>query len=512
MDLQEILSRLRANDPSLERLDLTDRNIGDDYVQSLSQALLTNRKLINLKLARNPIGVKGAQALSLVLRENSSLTSLDLHTTNIGDEGIKYLAEALKSNRSLFKLNLYDTHIGDEGIKYLVDALVTNRSLTTLNLMKNEISAQGVSYLSQVLMSNTTLNRLYVELKCGDEGIRELSNALKNNKSLSFLNLGDNVISDEGLNFLSEALKVNNFLKYLYLQGCPEYNEKGLYYLFEGLKYNSSLISLHLVYISRSSLNYLKEALKINISLRYVPFEKDPNPSPADVSLWAEISRLLNINKDPDKYKKGYKLKLERREKYMAHTPYYEARALFQSGEADRENTIRYYITHPEEFSRNHPEYLLTFLNLFYQDYALISFLYTQKVIKVLVTYLIQDITKGLENRETYLRLDGIIKYFQNRYLQLYIFKLLLEYLGSRLITNTNYYIEDDPPLKEFLLTYLLAFADIYPEGRTLYNKLVSPSLKNPHREKEEEEGEEEEEEEHIKKRSKCPIFQEMEI
>ncbi len=48
--------------------------------------------------------------------------------------------------------------------------------------------------------------------KIGDEGAKDLAEALKVNTSLEMIDLGSNKIGDEGAKDLAEALKVNTSL------------------------------------------------------------------------------------------------------------------------------------------------------------------------------------------------------------------------------------------------------------------------------------------------------------
>jgi len=179
------LQRLRENDPSLTELDLSYKNIGDDGVKSISDALRKNTSLITLYLTKNDIGDDGVKSLSNTLHENTTLTELILDYNKIGDDGVKSLSAALRASTSLTALNLVKNMIRDEGAKSLSDALRTNTSLTILYLDNNKIRDEGAKSFSDILRTNTTLTEINLyENYIGAEGKRELQAALSQNGSL----------------------------------------------------------------------------------------------------------------------------------------------------------------------------------------------------------------------------------------------------------------------------------------------------------------------------------------
>ena len=103
--------------------------------------------------------------------------------------------------------NLQQNNIGDEGIKELTEALKTNTTLTTLNLQQKNIGDEDIKALAEALKTNTTLTTLNLQQNnIGDEGIEALAEALKTNKTLKTLNLQQNNIGDEGVKKLAFIL------------------------------------------------------------------------------------------------------------------------------------------------------------------------------------------------------------------------------------------------------------------------------------------------------------------
>jgi Ran GTPase-activating protein (RanGAP) involved in mRNA processing and transport len=90
--------------------------------------------LTSLVLRGNDIGEQEAKHIADTLRENKILTYLKLSYNYIIKEGAKYIADAIKE-KTLNTLNLASSYMGYEG----VNSLKENKTLTFLNLNYNEI-------------------------------------------------------------------------------------------------------------------------------------------------------------------------------------------------------------------------------------------------------------------------------------------------------------------------------------------------------------------------------------
>lgn len=110
----------------------------------------------------------------------------------------------------------------------IIDIIILDKSEIIIEAKK--VRNKGSKIIASVLKFPTNLQKLTL-IECGikkDGGIF-LGNALENNKTLKYLNLGDysqkplfnwgnwNIIEDEGVNSISNALKTNNVLEELHL-------------------------------------------------------------------------------------------------------------------------------------------------------------------------------------------------------------------------------------------------------------------------------------------------------
>ena len=82
----ELLQRIRDNDPTLTILDLKNNQIGPAEAEVLAIALQSNTAVTRLNLQNNQIGILGAKALANLLQNNTTLTTIDLGDGNIGVE------------------------------------------------------------------------------------------------------------------------------------------------------------------------------------------------------------------------------------------------------------------------------------------------------------------------------------------------------------------------------------------------------------------------------------------
>jgi Ran GTPase-activating protein (RanGAP) involved in mRNA processing and transport len=187
-------------DPNLEieTWYLAGNCFASDSVKVLAAALEKNTKAKALWLKRNPVGAEGAAALGAMLAINRTLCLLDLHNAGLLDNGLRALLEPLldlQDMASLRHLYLDANGITQQGLAPLLAYLQTpsGRSLRSLSITMNEL---------------------------GDDGLIELTNALRGHPYLKRIALGSNACTEKCLdkvidNLLTcENLKSVNFGTY----------------------------------------------------------------------------------------------------------------------------------------------------------------------------------------------------------------------------------------------------------------------------------------------------------
>jgi hypothetical protein len=131
------------------------------------------------------------------------------------------LLKRLRANDlTLTDINLWDNDIRDEGIKDIVEALKDNRVLGRISLGKNNISNVGAKEIAGLIKVNPTLADINLwENNIGDPGTKEIAKALKVNRTLYSIDLGSNNITDVGATDIAEALETNQTLSFIDLWG-----------------------------------------------------------------------------------------------------------------------------------------------------------------------------------------------------------------------------------------------------------------------------------------------------
>jgi Ran GTPase-activating protein (RanGAP) involved in mRNA processing and transport len=133
-------------------------------------------------------------ALLFTTMSNTGCVEIDLSGCDITEKGAKIIAKALKEGAypSLRVLRLEENNIGN-GVEDIADALKGNKTLTTLSLAHNELGDENVKVLANALKHNTSLNTLDVtNTDFGDESAFALTSMLHVNESLKTLHIDHN--------------------------------------------------------------------------------------------------------------------------------------------------------------------------------------------------------------------------------------------------------------------------------------------------------------------------------
>lgn len=219
----KIVIKYALNKRNCKRIRLRENFITAHGCSILSEGLYNNQNLESLDLRKNQISDMGVQFLSLAI-VYSNLKTLNLESNEITAEGAVYLAQILKNSRTLAELYLSKNHLGNRGTEILANALSTEQSsLQHLYLGQNEITDEGVKYLSEMLKNNRILTWLWLtENEIGNDGIEYLCNSLADsNITLEWLFVNSNrLITDSCIDDLIHMLKRNSTLKTLYLNNC----------------------------------------------------------------------------------------------------------------------------------------------------------------------------------------------------------------------------------------------------------------------------------------------------
>jgi hypothetical protein len=260
------------------------------------------------------------------LRDNDpTLVELEFHPFDIDDEKILELIPAIKDNKWLKKFYLHTIDIDDTSIKELLNALINNSVLwprfECLELWSGaeggggEIRDEGARKLAIALRNNHSLTKLELYAQgITTTGIKELADALKDNHPLTELKLPCNFIVCIGAKALAAVLNQNSSLLCLDLSG-NRIGPEGAKSLATALKDNQTLIelALHSNDIGNDGADELAIALKNNYTLLYITLSNrsrsawdKANEYPAIKEIRAIINRNFQLrDKMHEAVKKG---------------------------------------------------------------------------------------------------------------------------------------------------------------------------------------------------------------
>jgi Ran GTPase-activating protein (RanGAP) involved in mRNA processing and transport len=203
------LVQMIARSKNSSEIVLTGNKLNDEDIRIVINRAINNQQCTNLKLVDCQITPTGAKILADVLFNNKTLIRLSLSNNQLGDKGVQSLSNALSANdNSLKKLDLSQNDITDEGVDYLAQMLKTNTILTHLSLSNNRITDQGVQLLNDALQNrNKTLQVLSLTQNklLTDACLHFIINIFQHNQSLKKLSINDCNLSKKGKDRLKRA-------------------------------------------------------------------------------------------------------------------------------------------------------------------------------------------------------------------------------------------------------------------------------------------------------------------
>ena len=311
----ESLARALAANSTLEELDISRNNIGDEGIGHIGTALLTNTTLKildiskcvqtvwlpeNLDTGGGGNHMNGRVHICTALQKNTTLKTLNFSCCGLSDLVAESLARALAVNCTLEELNISDNEIGDNGIGHIGTALLNNTTLKILNISNCASSVRvsrgrlytdtdsncikGRVHICTALQKNTTLKTLNFSW-CGvsDLVAESLARVLAVHTSLEELDISNNNIGDKGIGHIGTALMNNTTLKILNISKCFRGHDtdsnciKGRVHICTALQKNTTLKVVNFDCSDLSDLvaESLARALEVNSSLEEVIIDEN---------------------------------------------------------------------------------------------------------------------------------------------------------------------------------------------------------------------------------------------
>ena len=214
-------------------------NFTSDIAQPLAEELHYNTQIESLALIR----IKDSKAFNILMFEfiqNKSVSSLALHAVKLDVEGGRTLRDVMRENTALRRMNIFSSIDSIDVAQSLAEGLQYSTGLETLEL----------GWISDSKVSNT------------------LMFGLKQNNSLSSLELWDVKLDVEGGRALRDVMRENTILRKMTIHKSI-YSIDAAPPLAEGLQYNTGLHTLSLHWIDTSGvMKTLIEGLSCNNTIQ----------------------------------------------------------------------------------------------------------------------------------------------------------------------------------------------------------------------------------------------------
>lgn len=146
---------------------------------------------------------------------NTSLTSLDLSCNGIDDPAGAYIARLLKRNSALVNVALGSNHLGPLACRTFGESLRSNSTLKTLSLESNSLTcngrdSSGLRDLAETLRDNETLTSVNLwRCAIGAEAGAALARGMESNHWITFLEIGQNGVAMSDQHKIKAALDEN---------------------------------------------------------------------------------------------------------------------------------------------------------------------------------------------------------------------------------------------------------------------------------------------------------------
>lgn len=208
----------------VEMVDINGNHVSASDVRKLWKAVSTSISLRALCVASNNLGPEGASALQKALEKNTYLTWLDLSLNEVGPSGACAIASLIADPASaLTKINLYGNHLNAAGVQALCAALKTNRTVKWLGLGNNNATDAVCSDFAEMLESNHTLEELDIRLNeiTAEGAIVLATQGLTQNNTLTTITFSGNHVEASGAEEIAKVLlQPRTSLQTLDLSSC----------------------------------------------------------------------------------------------------------------------------------------------------------------------------------------------------------------------------------------------------------------------------------------------------
>ena len=245
----EQISKILKNNYSIRYIDFHSQNITDDILPTLIKPIYDK----NIKI-------------------------LDLGGNNITSRGCETISEYLKTVPSAQKLYFRNNSkllFKSDGVKFICEGLINNENIEFLEFSNMEITGCGI-YIGEIIKNKSNFKFLFLKnckLNCKD--FKSIFGEIENSVSIKEVDIsGNNMGGDKALQYIGEAIKNNKSLSYLGMENI-NINMDNYEIIFDAIKLNVNICNYNLSYNTglkpKFVLNFFL-GLKHIKYLEYIPY------------------------------------------------------------------------------------------------------------------------------------------------------------------------------------------------------------------------------------------------
>jgi len=219
---------------------------------------LDSRPIKILNLDGCKIGDDKCKYICELLKRHAEIEIINLKKNNISDKGWAYLIDGLQNLEVLRILNLSCNKIQECGYKYLYEGLKNTKTLEEINTLHNFMACPWNNNLIQILEKNPNIRILNLEsVSHKDDNIKSLCKILEKNNKIEELDIINSSLDDQGSEFFRDFIKKSKTLRKIGINPLL----MNFKIIFEGLKDNKSIKSLHIYRLPEDQVKYLSDSL-----------------------------------------------------------------------------------------------------------------------------------------------------------------------------------------------------------------------------------------------------------
>ena len=168
----------------------------------------------------NHTGYVPGKALFEALESNDpSYTVLDVENRAFDDDVMCEVISAMKNNTSVTELKLARnlSHWNEQGDRFglaLAPILAASKTITKVDLHNNDLHEKAIAALAEALKYNKSITWLNLEDNFARKNAKDIGDMLKVNTTLTWLNMNVNQMQDDEAQYLLDCLKENKTIQH----------------------------------------------------------------------------------------------------------------------------------------------------------------------------------------------------------------------------------------------------------------------------------------------------------